>query len=202
VTGIVALLEIDLPGHMVRLCDGGFFEFGGDTFTDSDSLLGTLVSVEPLQEGVEQEIPALDLYFNPPANVSIAVLSQAAIERRSVRLWLAEYDSETGVIDTGATELRFVGIVDQPSVKFSRTEYVVSITVVPHAEYVFNRNIGNGLSASFHKSLYPGETGHDNATGLGVAIAWGTERPATTSGAASSPSSPKPSKKNKSGAQA
>ncbi|MEO0699437.1 MAG: hypothetical protein AAFY81_06930, partial [Pseudomonadota bacterium] len=35
-------------------------------------------------------------------------------------------------------------------------------------------------SNAFHKSLFPGETGHDNATGLQVSVAWGVESAPTS----------------------
>jgi hypothetical protein len=48
-------------------------------------------------------------------------------------------------------------------------------TVVPNTARLLERNIGNSLNSAFHKSIWPGETGHDNADGLGRQIAWGVE---------------------------
>ena len=39
------------------------------------------------------------------------------------------------------------------------------------------RNSGNSLSAAWHKSVWPGETGHDQATGLKTPVAWGVASP-------------------------
>lgn len=56
------------------------------------------------------------------------------------------------------------------------------MTVVSAAERLFARNTGNGLSSAFQKSVWPGDTGHDNATGLGTPIAWGVEAPPSSGG--------------------
>jgi hypothetical protein len=176
VIGLTGLLRIELPGHTVRLCDGAFFDFGGERYRARDSVLGVLSAVGDMTEGTGTEIPALDLTFNPPGPVAIGALSAAALARGSVKFWLAEYDIETGLI-SGTPELRFLGFVDQPAIRSMGEEYTVSIVAVPELEYMFDRDTGNTLSPSFHKAIFPGETGHDNATGLSVPVAWGVEAP-------------------------
>lgn len=176
--GLTGLLRVDLPTGVVRLCDGAFFDFGGARYFASDPILGTIASVNDLSEGLGNEIPALDITFNPLGPIAISALSQAALQRRSIRLWLAEYEVETGLI-VGTPELRFDGFVDQPAIRDNENEYSVSLVAVPWLEYFFDRDDGNTLSSAFHKTIFPGETGHDNATGLGIGVAWGAETPAT-----------------------
>jgi hypothetical protein len=183
-TGLIGLLQVELPSHTAYLCDGGFIEFGGNTYTTNDSVLGTIASISPMSEGIGGDIPALDLEFNPPSSIAITDLTSGAIQRNTVRLWQAEYDRDTGLI-VGTPELQFIGQLDQPAIRFSKSEYIVSISVVSKAEWFFELDIGNTLSPSFHKYLYAGETGHDNATGLSIPIAWGTEAPSTGSGSGS-----------------
>jgi len=178
VIGMTGLLRVDLPTAPALLCDGAFFDFGGERYLARDPVLGSIASVNDLSEGLGNEIPALDITFNPPGPIAIATLSQAAIQRRSIKLWLAEYDPATGLI-VGTPELRFNGFVDQPAIRDNESEYSVSLVAVPWAEYFFDRDDGNTLSSSFHKSIFPGETGHDEATGLGIGVAWGAETPAT-----------------------
>ena len=168
--GIVGLLRMNLPDHTVRMCDGGFIEFEGVNYTAKDSYLGSLVSVGAMSEGMGTSLPVLDLSFNPPSGSSITLLSVAAMQKSEVRLWVGEYD-ESGIV--GTPELRFLGFVDQPQIKATRSEFQVSFSVVPNAEWLFERDTGNALSASFQKFLYAGDTGHDQATGLGVEAAWG-----------------------------
>lgn len=175
-TGIVGLLKIELPAHTANICTGGFIVFGADTFQSRDSVLGTLAAVESMAEGIGDEIPALDLTFNPPNAMAITTLSNGAIQKSGVRFWIAEYDSATGLI-VDIPDLRFIGFIDQPIIRWGVREFEIALSAVSQAEWFFERDTGNSLSASFHKSLYPGETGHDNATGLGISTAWGVAGP-------------------------
>jgi hypothetical protein len=184
VNGFTGLLQIDLPDRTVRLCDGGFIVFGGETFRDSDSVLGTLASIESMSEGATDEIPALDLTFNPPGPVAFTALTAGALQRSQVRLWLAEYNVATNAI-VGTPDLLFLGQLDQPAIRYSRTEYSISISCVSLAEWMFELDTGNALSDTEHQSRYPGELGHANATGLQVPIAWGVTGPPSSGGSAS-----------------
>jgi hypothetical protein len=54
-------------------------------------------------------------------------------------------------------------------------ELLISQTITQTLEVLFFKNNGNGLSPQYHKKLYPGETGHDQATGLVENDYWGTQ---------------------------
>jgi len=174
--GITGLLKIELPGHTVLLTDGGSTVFDGETYTSYDEVVGSLAAVDTIAEGIGDEIPALDLTFSPPSVAAVSALSSGAVQRSRVWLWLAEYDTTTGAV-IGTPELRFIGFVDQPQTSFAYRQLTLQITAVPELEAMFFKDTGNGLSISFHKALYPGELGHDNASGLSIPIAWGVESP-------------------------
>lgn len=176
IVGYVGLLKIEFPSHTVRLSDGGFITYDGGDYTSQDSVVGTLAGIEPMTEGKTGEIPALDLTFNVPAATAITVFTNGALQQSTVSLWLAKYDVETNIIQ-GTPDLQFLGQVDQPAVQIGRDQYMLSISAVSKAEWFFESDTGNTLSSAFHKDVYSGETGHDNATGLSVAVAWGTEGP-------------------------
>lgn len=178
--GLVGLCKIELPDATIRLTDGGFIDWGGELFVSKDDVFGTIASIDELNEGVEAEVPALDMALIPAGTAAAADLSQPGFQRSRVRLWLAEYDRETGALD-GTPDLLFDGQIDQTSLSAGRETRELAMTIVSTAERLFERNIGNSLSPSFHKSIWPGETGHDNATGLGAPVAWGVEAPPSTS---------------------
>ena len=179
---IAGLIRIEFPSRTVRLCDGGFFVFGGETYLGEDAVFGNFASIEPLTEGVGDEVPALQLTLQPPGTTPAASLSQPGFQQSRVRCWVAEFNPATGAI-IGTPDLTFEGQVDQTSIAVSRGERSLAISVVSTAERLFERNIGNTLSPTFHKSIWPGELGHDNAIGLKVPIAWGVAgSPAAGSG--------------------
>lgn len=178
--GLVGLCRIDLPAATIRLTDGGFVDWDGDIFTSRDAVFGTIGSIEPLSEGIEAEVPALEMVMIPAGTAAAADLSQPGFQRSRVRLWLAEYDRATGAL-SGEPDLLFDGQIDQTTLTGGRSTRELAMTIVSSAERLFERNIGNSLSPSFHKSIWPGETGHDNATGLGAPVAWGAEAPPSTS---------------------
>ena len=179
--GLTGLLKIELPDSTVLLSDGGVTVYNGDTYTATDPVVGSLASIDMISEGIGQEIPALDIGFAPTSNIAVTALSQGAIQQSRVRLYLAEYDASTGLV-VGTPELRFIGFVDQPRVEYSFRQFSLLMTAAPDLEAMFFDDTGNGFSSAFHKSLYPGETGHDNATGLQIPVAWGVGGPATASG--------------------
>ena len=172
--GLIGLLKIELPTATVRLCDGGFIEFGGETYRSVDAVFGGIGSLQALTEGVGEEIPALELTLNPNGGSAPADLSQPGFQKSAVRLWVGEFDVDAGTL-TGDPDLLFYGQIDQTVLRIGRAARDLAMTIVSTLERLFMRNEGNTLSPSFHKSVWPEETGHDNATGLGIAVAWGTE---------------------------
>lgn len=180
---LIGLVQIDLPTHTVRLTDGGFIVFSGQTFTSADAVFGSIGSIETLNEGVGDELPALQVTFLPAASATPAQLSSPGFQRSRCRFWLGEYVPATGLI-SGTPTLLFDGQLDRTQLRVER-EREVTFSVVSLAERLFETNLGNWASSTFHKSIWPGELGHDNATGLKIPVAWGTAAPPAASGGAS-----------------
>jgi hypothetical protein len=175
--GIIGLLKIELPGANVRLCDGGFLDWPDDgEYRSKDPTFGTIGSVAELAEGMSESVPALDLVLLPASTAAAADLSQPGFQRSRVRFWIAEYAPDDGLL-VGDPELQFDGMIDQTVLGEDRASRELAMTIVSRLERLFFRNRGNSLNPRFHKSIWPGETGHDQATGLGKSVAWGTEAP-------------------------
>lgn len=183
---LIGLLKIELPDATVRLCDGGFVVFEGETYRSTDEVFGGIGSLQPLTEGIGEEIPALELTLNPAGASAPADLSQPGFQKSSVRLWVGEMDIDAGTL-VGDPDLLFFGQIDQSVLRVGRSTRDLAMTIVSTLERLFMRNEGNSLSPVFHKSVWSGETGHDNATGLTVPVAWGVEksRGASSAGGAS-----------------
>jgi len=173
---ITGLIKITLPDHTIRLCDGGFFQYDGETYLPSDDIFGVISSIEGLSEGVGNEVPALRVGFLPPGTSEPADLSKPGYQNARVVARIAEYDVDTGEI-TQILSTEFIGILDQTTITRGRNTYDLDCIIVADGERLFQRNIGNSLNSAFHKSVFAGETGEDNATGLSIPVAWGVEKP-------------------------
>lgn len=171
---ITGLCKIELPAHTIRLCDGGRIVWGAETFAARDDTYGTLGAVKPLSEGIGDDLPPLEMTLLPPSTTAAADLVQPAFQGSRVRFWLAEFDIDTAAV-SGTPELRFDGELDQASLNL--IDLSLDLMVTAKAARLFELNIGNSQNPAFHKSVWAGETGHDNATGLSLAVAWGTDAP-------------------------
>lgn len=181
---LTGLLKLELrDGRTIRLCDGGWVPWGAEKFVARDSTFGIIGSMETFEEGVGDEVPAFSLTFLPVSTAAATDLAAPGMQGSRLRMWIAELDDLTGQI-IGAPDQQFDGQLDQVRLVTGRAKRELSMTFVPRGERFFNSNDGNTLSSAFHKSVFPGELGEDNANGLPAAVAWGTEaQPGSNGGA-------------------
>lgn len=170
--GLTWLLRLDLVGGSVFLSDGGITTYDGNTYRATDATIGGFAQISEITEGAGMEMPELEIAFAAPSNAALTPLQTGAKQRVGVRLWLAEYNTATGAV-VGTPESRFVGKMDRVRQDFALQQLNIIVSCVPESEVMFFTDEGNGLSPEFHKSVYPGETGHDQATGLVIPVSWG-----------------------------
>ncbi len=170
--GLTWLLRLDLPGGAVFLSNGGVTVWGGNSYRADDAVLGGFSAISAISDGIGPELPELEIVFAPPDNAALTPLQAGAYQRSAVRLWLAEFNPSTGAV-VGTPDLRFAGTMDRVRQEFGLRQLSIIVSCVPELETLFFADDGNGLSSEFHKSIFPGETGHDQATGLVIPIAWG-----------------------------
>jgi hypothetical protein len=177
VTLLVGLIEIVLPSHTIRLCDGGFLDWPGrGMFTAEDSLFGTIESVEAINESLGDLAPSGRLVLLPPDISDAGALFQSDAQMSPIRFWFAEASRTTGLL-VGTPELQFDGLLDQIKLKLARGRRQVDIEFMANAERLFMTREGNVLTSRFHQEAWPGEKGFDHCTGSGVAVPWGTSGP-------------------------
>ncbi len=172
--GATWLLRLDLPSGSVYLSDGGVTVYGGNTYTAEHPTIGSIAQIGEVSEGFGAELPEQEIVFVPPSNAALAPLQAGAFARSAMRLWVAEFDPSTGAV-VGTPDLRFAGRMDRVRQQFAFQQLQIVLSNVPETEVLLFSDDGNGLSAEFHKSLYSGETGHDQATGLVKTVTWGVE---------------------------
>ncbi len=176
---LTGLAKIELPGTTVRLCDGGFIVWGGETYRSHHPVFGAIGSIEALGDGLGDQVPALQMVMYPAADAAAADLSRPGFQQARARFWIGNYNPETGAL-VGTPELMFDGFVDLTTLKVGRSSRELAISIVDMLERLFELNIGNSLNPVWHKSVWPGETGHDNATALVRQVAWGVEAPVSS----------------------
>jgi hypothetical protein len=172
---LAGLMKIELRDtRVIRLCDGGFIDFGAERYRSSDATFGVFGALESYSEGVGEEVPAFRMTLLPPSSSAAADLSSPGMQGSRARFWTAEVDPDLGTV-IGTPDLQFDGMIDQTVLSFGMRRLELDVTFVPRAERLFSRNEGNSLNPSFHKRVNPGELGEDNATGIGIGVAWGVE---------------------------
>lgn len=169
------LMKMELrDGRTILLCDGAFVDWSGDRYLSADPVFGTIGSMETFTEGVGDEVPGFKLTFLPVSTAAAADLSAPGMQGSRTRFWIAELNADTGAI-IGDPDLQFDGQIDRTTLKIGRGSRSLDIEFVSTAERLFAANEGNSLNPRSHKLVNPGEKGEDNATGLGIGVAWGTE---------------------------
>lgn len=172
---LAGLMKTELrDGRKILLCDGGWVHWGTEAYRSSHPQFGTIGSMQVFEEGVGDSVPAFKLTFLPVSTAAAADLSQPGMQGSRARFWIAEIDAATG-LPIGTPDLQFDGMIDRPILRIGKQKRELDIEYVSTSERLFTIVDGNSLTSSFHKSVFPGELGEDNATGLTVGVAWGTE---------------------------
>lgn len=171
------LLKIELPTRDVLLCDGGFQRRGDDVFMSRDELFGIVTKTGEVETGAAESLPTFDITFNPAAGASAGALTDKSYKNAPVTYWLTEYDPDTGELTDPDEKPQFAGMLNAIDLEQMRDERALHVSIVSSYEKLGAANRGNSLSSTAHKSIWPGELGHDNATGFGIQVAWGTIAP-------------------------
>lgn len=174
---IAGLIEMILPGYTLRLCDGsGTVNFGGNLYSGSDDRFGSVAAISPISSGEGNAAPALDFTFIPATSAAVADLSSPTFQGSRVRVWLAVIDPTTGLV-IGNPERLFFGLIDTTELVIGRGSRELNIQCVSGFERLFANNEGQRLSDAFHQSIWPGELGLSNVTGITKSVPWGVESP-------------------------
>jgi hypothetical protein len=171
---LAGLLQMDLPGGTVRLCDLGDTRWGGVLFSSDHATFGTVFAVQIGADGLDDVAPGGTLTLIPAGDADADDLADAAMQGSALKMWVAEIDPATGLV-TGTPEPIFDGLVDVPRLANRGGARLLDFDFISSAEAFLLRNDGNVLSDRWHQSIWPGELGLQNADGLAVQVAWGVD---------------------------
>lgn len=170
------LAVFELPGHTMRLCDGGCVTWGSDQFLSADPDFGTIGEADALAEQAGDEMPMASVTFFPSSTAAASTLSSPAYQDAPSRFYLAEVDVATGAV-TGTPELLADSRLDTTTLILGTNSRKLEMGFVSSAQRLFLFNEGNALTTSFHQRIWPDELGLDNATGKPETVAWGIAGP-------------------------
>lgn len=170
-------VQIDLPGYTLRLLDGsGFATFDGGTFLGIDPTFGVLAAVSELSDGAGDEAPAINVTILPPNDTAAGTLAAAAMQGSKVTVKVGAMDMATGAV-IGDPYLLFVGEIDVPFLESGAEGRTLEYEVVSVLERLFDDDEGARLVDGFHQSIWAGETGFFDVTGIEATIYWGQTPP-------------------------
>lgn len=175
---IVALMELELPDHTIRLCDGGFVNWPArGMFSSEDPIFGTIESAEAVTESISDEAPNGRITLLPPDLTDAADLFQSNAQGSPCWMWMGLVNRDTGII-IGDPELLFSGMLDTMTVRIGQGTRAFDIEFVSSAERLFMVTEGTALTRRWHQQAWAGEKGLDHMTGTGTAVPWGVPDPA------------------------
>lgn len=181
--------EIDLPSGTRRLLIGsGEASYGGNTFKGYDSTIGSISSGEAVREDASGEAPNTSLTIAVASSATKSDIAGSAIQLSPVRIYLAALalDANQHVVAIADPELLFDGFIDQATSGLDRQKDEIEYTLISGFDYFFEDTEGQRLNGQFHQSIWSGEHGLDNVTGVSRKIYWGAYGPAGAASAVSS----------------
>lgn len=169
---LAGFLKWETGAGDVRICDGGTLVFDGESYVSRHPIFGAITGFMTLIEGVGDEAPAGTLTFAPAADAAPVAINSPLLQGTRIRMWIGEIDRDTGLL-VGDPDQMLDSIVDVTRLKLGRGKKELEVDIVSRAERLFLLNEGNVLSGEFHRSIYPGELGLNNAIGVPMTVAWG-----------------------------
>lgn len=178
---VTLLIEVSLPDYALRLLAGpGAVAWGSKLFVGEDANFGVLSSIEAVEDGDDDQAPSLTFSVYPPDEIAAAQLCAASYQNAPISLWLAGIYPTTGQV-IADPDLLFVGFLDQQTLKVGKGTREVDFQCVSQFDLLLEDDEGARLSDAFHTSIWPGETGCANVTGLTEQRYWGLATPRTGS---------------------
>jgi hypothetical protein len=179
---LTAFFEIDLPSGTRRLLYGSTeVAWSGNTWLGYDQTIGSLAAPDDVTEDMTGEAPntSITLIVSPDANLDD--IAGDAIQLSPLKIWLValELDINKRLQVVPDPELLFDGFVDQATITLDSKRNELDYTIISAFDYFFEDSEGQRLNGQFHQSIWPGEKGLDNVTGVTKKIYWGAYGPAS-----------------------
>ena len=177
---ITLLIEADLPAGPMRLMFGvGAILWGAKVFSDTDDTYGALAGIDAIEDGDDDEAPPFTFDMLPPTNAAAAALCNPLNQGSPVYVWLAALDTSTMLLVPDPTLLGYFQW-DIATLMPDAGSREVEIECVSAFDLLLEDDEGARLTDAFHQSIWPGELGCANVTGLTEPRYWGMATPRDT----------------------
>lgn len=174
---VTILIDIELQGYTIHFnAAGATVPWGTNTYNNTDPIYGTLTAIGEIEDGIGDEAPSWSFTVAPPSEAAAAELVAPVNQEGAVYVWLAGIDPATGLIIPDPY-LLFLGAIDQPTLRVDKGVLAVDIDCSSAFDLLLEEDEGARLSDAFHQSIWPGETGFSNMTGIEQNIYWGLATP-------------------------
>lgn len=177
--------EIDLPSGTRRILLGsGEAAWSGNTFKGYDASFGSIVGGDTISEDTSGQAPNVTITVQVASGATKSDIAGEAVQLSPFRIWLAALalDASEHLIAVPDPELLFDGIIDQATSEVDKAKDQITYSLVSGFDYFFEDSEGQRLSDSFHESVWSGEKGLANVTGVTRKIYWGTLAPGAAAG--------------------
>lgn len=172
---LCGLIKIELPTHTILMSDGGFVNYLGDTYQSEDPVFGVISGFE-INGTAPDQAPGGKITFLTPSASAAEQLVSPGFQKSKLSIWLAEINEATATV-IGTPTILTLAQLDRGVISETMRSREVALEFVSLGERMMTINEGNSLNGTFHKRLFPGELGLDNAIGMGVTVAWGAAAP-------------------------
>jgi hypothetical protein len=177
---LTGLFEKALPSGTRRLLVGSTeVSWGGHQWVGYDATIGAIDAPDDIRDDMSGEAPntSVDIRIAPTANRNDIAGPQ--VQLSPFKCWLAalELDINEHVQVVPDPELLFDGFIDQATIDLASKRDDLEYTVISAFDYFFEDSEGQRLNGQFHQSVWAGEKGLDNITGITKKIYWGAYGP-------------------------
>lgn len=174
----VVLVKIVLPGGTVRLSSALQITYGGETYIPRDPYYGMLSFVAQVVSGQTGRATSPDVGLEVANDDAIAELTSPAAKHSPITVWWGAVDPVTGAVEIDDEDGPLsVMRLDTVDVSHSPGRRSLLIKTYPPSALQLRPSARQRLNPSFHKSVWPGETGLDNVTGIVDEDGWRTDDP-------------------------
>lgn len=187
---LTGFFEIDLPSGTRRLLFGSTeVAWGGHTWVGDDPTIGSIDAPDDVREDMSGQAPngSVSLNISPTADRDDIAGQDAQLSPLKTWLVALKLDGAGHLQVVDDPELLSDMYIDQATIDLDKGRDDLEYTTISAFDYFFEDGEGQRLNGQFHRTIWIGEKGLDNVTGITKKTYWGAYGPnATGSGGGSS----------------